>query len=121
VDNHLDCHPSVIQPGGTGIAVFNRLAHHAQKAGDNPSRLGWWSWIHLKGKGKQITRIIVVYQPCTFDGLLLTYQQHCHGLATQGCSKCPHKVLLTNLAQELRSWQDEGNCVIILTDFNEDV
>jgi len=38
--NRLEKHPSIAQPGGTGIAVFNRLAHHAQKAGDDPMGLG---------------------------------------------------------------------------------
>jgi len=38
--NRLEKYPSVAQPGGTGIAVFNCLAHHAQKAGDDPMGLG---------------------------------------------------------------------------------
>jgi len=38
--NWLEKHPLIVQPGGTGVAVFNRLAHHAQKGGDDPSGMG---------------------------------------------------------------------------------
>jgi len=38
--NWLEKHPSIAQPGGMGIAVFNRLVYHAQKASDDPMGLG---------------------------------------------------------------------------------
>jgi len=79
--NQLERHPSVAQPSSTGIAVFNCLAHHAQKAGDDPTGLGRWSWIQLQGKGRQITHIVALYHPCSSNGPLSTYQQHCRGLA----------------------------------------
>ncbi len=43
--NRLEKHPVVAQPGGTGIAVFNRMVHRAQRAGDDPTGLGRWSWV----------------------------------------------------------------------------
>jgi len=87
--------------GGDWHSSFNQLAHHAQKAGDDPSGLGWWSWIRLKGKGTQITRIIAVYHPCSLDGPLSTYQQHCCGLAKLHRSKCQWQAILNDLEQEL--------------------
>jgi len=110
-----------VQLGGTGVAVFNWLAHHAQKAGDNPSGLGHWSWIQLKGKGAQITWAIVVYCPCFSDGPLSTYQQHCQGLMWTNWSDCPWKAILTDLQIEILAWQEAGNSIILLMDFNEDV
>jgi len=41
--NWVEKHPSTVQPGGMCIAVFNRLTHHAQKAGNDPTGLGQWS------------------------------------------------------------------------------
>ncbi len=114
-------HPSVVQPGGTGVAVFNHLAHHAQKAGDNPSRLGRWSWMKLKEKGSQVTHIAALYHPCFSDGPLSTYQQHCHGLAKQNHNENPQQAILTDLEKELTEWHEEGDHIILLTDFNEDV
>jgi len=43
--NRLEKHSTIVQPGGTGIAVFNKLTHHAQKASDDPTGLGQWSWV----------------------------------------------------------------------------
>ncbi len=38
--NRLEKYPTIAQPGSTGVTVFNCLAHHAQKAGDDPMGLG---------------------------------------------------------------------------------
>ncbi len=59
--NRLEKHPVVVQPGGTGIAVFNRMAHHAQRASDDLTGLGRWSWVQLRGKAQQFTRIVALY------------------------------------------------------------
>jgi len=119
--NQLEKHPTIVQPGGTGIAVFNRLAHHAQKAGDDPTGLGRWSWIRLTGKGHQTTQFVALYCTCYSDGPLSTYQQHCHGLAKLDRNDCPREAILSDLASEVRSWQDAGEAIIILTDFNKDI
>jgi len=101
--------------------VINQLVHHAQWSGDDPTGLGCWSWIKLKGKGAQITRIILLYRPCFSDGTLSMYQQHCQGLAWQHCTECPQKAVLTDIEKELQQWQEDGEHIIILMDFNEDV
>ncbi len=119
--NRLEKHSTIVQPGGTGIAVFNKLAHHAQKAGDDPTGLGRWSWVRLKGQGARITWIIALYRPCRSDGPLSTYQQHCRALSKLHRNECPREAVLTDLASEVRNWQEEGDSIIILTDFNEDV
>jgi len=119
--NRLEKHSTIVQPGGTGITVFNQLAHHAQKAGDNPTGLGHWSWIRLKGKGHRITRIVALYRPCHSDGPLSTYQQHCHALSKLSWQDCPREAILSDLSSEVRLWQEEGDGIIIPTDFNEDI
>jgi len=119
--NRLEKHSTTVQPGGTGIAVFNKLAHHAQKAGDDPTGLGRWSWVRLKGQGGRIIRIIALYRPCRSDGPLSTYQQHCRGLTKLNRNECPRAAVLTDLTLEVRNWQEEGDEIILLTDFNEDV
>jgi len=34
---------------------------------------------------------------------------------------CPCDAILHDLSREMREWQDEGDHVIVLTDFNDDV
>jgi len=75
----------------------------------------------LKGKGAQITCIVALYCPCFSDGSLSTYQQHCQGLTKQNRNENPHQAVLTDLEKELTLWQEEGDHVILLMDFNEDV
>jgi len=83
--------------------------------------MGQWSWIRLQGKGNQITRVIALYCPCPLDGPLSMYQQHSCSLAKLGQNECPCKAILSDLESELLSWQEAGNMIIVLTDFNEDV
>jgi len=93
----VDHHSGAVQPGGTGLAAIHWLAHHAQWPRDDPTGLGHWSWIKLKGKGAQIMRIISLYWLCFSDGPLSMYQQQCHGLAWQNHIDCPRKAILMDL------------------------
>jgi len=52
---------------------------------------------------------------------LSTYQQHCRGLAKLDQSGCPRAVILQDLQGEIAAWQDAGEEIIVLTDFNDDV
>ncbi len=83
--------------------------------------LGHWSWIRLTGKGHQITQIVALYRPCPSDGPLSTYQQHCRGLAKLNRNDCPQDAILHDLASEVLLWQEAGNVIIVLMDFNEDL
>jgi len=49
------------------------------------------------------------------------YQQHSCSLAKLGQNECPCKAILSDLESELLSWQEAGEMIIVLTDFNEDV
>jgi len=91
------------------------------EAGDDPSGLGHWSWIRLKGQGTLITQVIAVYHPCFLDGPLSTYQQHCQGLMQNNQCDCPCKAILADLQTKILAWQEAGDSIILLTDFNKDV
>jgi len=73
--NKKDKHGGGFQPGGTAILVINEWAHRATKPGDDTSRLGQWSWIHLCGREKHHLRIVALYCPCKSNWHLTTYQQ----------------------------------------------
>jgi len=86
-------------------------------------QLGWadGAGFGYREKWNQITCVIAVYHPCPSDGLLSTYQQHSHALAQLRWMECPRKAILSNLQVELADWQEAGDRIIVLTDFNEDV
>jgi len=75
----------------------------------------------VKEKGAQITRIILLYQPCFSNGPMSMYQQYCCRLAWQCHTECPWKVVLMDLELELKQWQEDGEHIIVMTDFNKDV
>jgi len=55
------------------------------------------------------------------DGPLSTYQQHCRGLAKLDRSECPRQAILQDLEVAVAAWQDAGDEIIVLTDFDDDV
>jgi len=62
-----------------------------------------------------------MYQPCVSHGPLSTYQQHVRKLSKVGHFECPRDALLKDITLEMLSWQDSGDHLIILTDFNDDI
>jgi len=47
--NTTDSNTGTYQPGGAGIISINWAAHHIHTAGLDPSGLGWFCWMVLKG------------------------------------------------------------------------
>jgi hypothetical protein len=49
------------------------------------------------------------------------YQQHKSVLLETGTNECPRINILTKLGTQIQQWKDEGNQVMVVGDFNEDV
>ena len=49
--------------GGTAMATFGRLSALVVDSGVDHTGLGRWCW-QLIGKGRTLTLVVVVYQPC---------------------------------------------------------
>ena len=113
--------PTLHQPGGTGIAVFNALSHKALKPGGDETGLGRWSWVRLRGTSGQVLRIVAAYRPCYSAGPLSTYQQHIRYLTANNCKDSPKDIFLLDLITAIKKWQNDGDLVIIMADMNEDV
>jgi len=119
--NCLDKNQGIYQPGSAGLVVVNSFSHNALWSGSDLLGLGWWSWVKLHGSQTHHTQIVSMYCPCKSSGPLATYQQHLWAL---GCPKhdvCPKKAILSDLATDIRTWQTDGEAVVVLVDFNEDV
>jgi len=119
--NRTEENNTPFQPGGTGILCINQVTHRALRPGEDPSSLGRWCWTRLRGGNGFVLRIILLYQPCFSNGPLSTYQQHLRRLAQMRRFECPWDTILHDLSREMWEWQDEGNHLIVLTDFNDDV
>jgi len=62
-----------------------------------------------------------MYHPCFSKGPLSTYQQHIQKLSQMCQYECPHNELLKDITKEMHTWQDKGDHLIVLMDFNDDV
>jgi len=109
------------QPGGMVLVIINQLSHQAQCPGDDKVGLGQWCWARLWGKNNKILRIVSAYCPCKSEGILTTYQQHVWFGAKQNTWTCPRLHFLQDWSQDILSWTEDGEEVIVLADMNDDV
>jgi hypothetical protein len=79
-----------LQYGGVLMIGQGNTSGRIIKTGRDPSPLGRWSWMLLKGKDHIMIRIVTIYRPVISQGALSTYQQHqlhYHNINVQGCPR----------------------------------
>jgi hypothetical protein len=111
------------QPGGTAVICREETAMRAIAAGQDPKRLGRWSWTLLRGKENKLTRVVSVYVPCiarTF-GCRKVYCQQQKALLKMGKVGSVLKVFWEDLWSQVDTWREEGNQLIMAGDWNTDV
>jgi len=59
---------SPYQPGGTGILCVNQVAHRSLKPGDDPTGLGRWMWMRIRGPRGFFLWVVSIYCPCFSNG-----------------------------------------------------
>jgi len=57
--------------------------------------------------------------PCVLHGPTTTYQQHVQHLSNSNQFECPQDAILLDITKEIKSWQEEGDHIIVLTNFNK--
>ncbi len=114
-----------VQQGGTSLLLFGHLTEQLDydETGKDPSGLGRWSVMTLKGDGV-CTRVVCGYNPCG-NGKLnsgTTYQQQRRYLVTKEKDlTCPRKRFHDDLMRQLEKWRLEGDRFIVRMDANEDI
>ena len=114
-----------IQQGGTGLIMFGHLTQQidGNKSRKDPSGLGRWTVMTLQGDGVQ-TRIVCGYNPCGNNKLNsgTSYQQQKRFFVTvQKDLTCPKKKFHDNLIAQLKRWRDDGDCLVVCLDANENI
>jgi endonuclease/exonuclease/phosphatase family metal-dependent hydrolase len=99
---------------------MDRMAARVFETGLDPSGLGRWAWMRLRGKGMNL-RIVYVYRPCDSTGPMSVASQHRTVLLDEGVDSNPRQVFLEDLVMESQEWKDQGDHLIIMGDFNDDV
>jgi hypothetical protein len=114
-----------VQQGGTSLILFGQLTEQLDhnECGKDPTGLGWWSVMTLKGDGIQ-TRIVCGYNPCGNNKLNsgTLYQQQRRYVVTQKKDfTCPRKYFHDNLIEQLIKWHEKGDHIIVCMDTNEHI
>ena len=107
--------PTVHQPGGTATIVVEDMAHRFHSSGQDSKKLGRWSWVRVTGTQDCATRFVTVYCPkCSGKGTNTVYAQQLEFL-----HKDPTASFWEDLAREIEEWQNKGDQLIIMGDWNE--
>lgn len=96
------------QVGGISITINNSLAHRSTKINNDPTGLGRWTSVLIKGTQGFSTGIICAYRPCKSYGPDTAYMQ----------KGDPRKFFMEDLANAIEGWQSKGEQIILTGDFN---
>lgn len=126
-NNITDLTPDKNQPGGTGILSVNGGAHRVIGKGQDPTKLGRWTWNTYRGKEGHELAVLIAYRPCkpgeqdkSISGNA-TYRQHKSYFALKNRLDEPRQALLDDMAQQLKQWYASRVQIIVMMDANEDI
>lgn len=111
-----------LQYGGTMLLTTGDLSDKVLEKGTDPTGLGRWSWLYVKGRDRG-TRIIGAYRPNASapHQHRTVYSQHQQYLRPLGDDTCPREAFFRDLFYSITEWQNAGDRIILMADFNEDI
>ena len=110
-----------VQRGGVAMITVGSMTYRKIKTGFDQSKLGRWQWTRYRGAQDRVLRVVNVYRPCQQFSLGSTYSQQARGLLKEKDSREPRAAWFADLSKEIKGWQEEGDSLIIMGDWNEDV
>eukprot|EP00957_Ditylum_brightwellii_P177718 13537686-Ditylum_brightwellii.AAC.1 len=110
---------SMFRPGGTMIAALGKITGKIIESGNNPHRLGRWTYICTTGKYRRKIYILSAYRVTkTEDGTNTAKVQQYIILKKRGVAKPdPRKQFMEDMTKEVQRMKREG-VVVLATDMN---
>jgi len=112
------------QPGGTVTAIVGAYASRLLSKGQDPSSMGWWSFVKLLGKLNKQLIIASIYcvraQKARIGSNTVSTQQIQILLCKEHAHPWPCQQLFHNLIQQITQWQLTGHKILLCMDANED-
>jgi hypothetical protein len=109
-----------IQYGGTLLLAMNMVAHAVVSIDEDPTRMGRWTSMLMRGKNNTFCRIITAYCPCISDGPTSTYALQIVAMSQRGAIGCPREKFWEDLATFITTCQNKKENVIIMGDWNSE-
>ncbi len=121
--NQRDRSCNQYQPGGTAIISREEISTRVIENGQDPKRLGRWTWTLYRGKNEKKMRIISVYVPCLARsyGCRKVYCQQQKALLTMGTKGSVLDIFWKDLWEQIDNWREAGDQIVMGGDWNSDV
>ena len=96
-------------------AKWNQIGEIKDSHGVDPTGLGIWSWICVRGKYNQLTRFVSCYRPVhSVSGTGGTWSQHIQYYQSEGIQDPnPHTLVVEELYSNTKSWMEDGDHVVL--------
>ena len=121
--NKLDKNKGLEQYGGVAMLAIGRTSFYAAGSGVDPKQLGRWCWTRYQGKNGTYLRMVSFYRPCASSSsgskTVSATQQRC--LLNMDDDRHPRQAFMEDLRDELLSWINKGDALIVCGDINEDI
>ena len=119
--NRREKSKTYFQPGGTAIMAINKISHSYDSSGVDDARLGRYAWMRFQGSYGRHFRVVSVYRPGYNKKYNSTYMQQLRYSMQHKNGKNPRDLLLEDLQDKIGQWIQEGDGIIVVGDFNEDI
>jgi exonuclease III len=120
--NSIDKNSSSHQPGGVALLTRGKIAHTWVESGYDNEKLGRWTWSRFQGSCGRHLRVVSIYRPCKSTQRVNSVYMKQYGYSLEKRNGiCPREMFLLDLEQEIVNWNELGDSIIIMGDFNQDV
>jgi hypothetical protein len=112
------------QQGGTMLMAFDHFASFVKDTTPDPTGLGRWVSFQLTTSPGIISRIIVAYMPSNSDksrGTSVIAQHRRYLRYKCNDKRCPRQAWREDLANQMETWMENGERLILFADVNESV
>ena len=109
------------QWGGTAMMTVGEAAAKVGQVGSDKQGLGRWTWQRMRGKAGASIRIVTVYRPSGRGKTESVAAQHIRYFDSIKRNVEPIPAFFEDLKNEAQAWIKEGDQLVVMGDFNEDV
>ena len=125
ISNSSDITTSNYQPGRTCTALLGKWTALAKLSSQDPSGMGWWSFIEMEGKEAHCIIILTGYWSCNQNsrlGLATYHDQQIQILLSQGqVDPDPQTTFIDKIIHQIWQWHQQKKVVLICLDANKNV
>ena len=118
-----ECTPYIQSKGGFRFLRVSNLQEFSGQKGKDPTNLGQWCWVRLRGKLKTHVRFVLAYRPNSSLGPNTVYAQQVQYFWDHKDIPNPNLVDLfdRDLLKHLKKWIEGGDQIVLGIDANTSV